>query len=173
LQWDNTAGGYFLRAFNLTARRQYYPALMAANPSFFVTHIQYGDYQYDGSDDRYEYGNNEGCPQSDFHVAQDNNYANSPDLKGTAWYPGQIQSGNANGSTEGAYWWDIWALGLSPDTNDNCPVSTSGQLPSTYGVFDPIDQNNPSALGLWKPDFFARWNGTTFVHQNGYFSNVP
>jgi hypothetical protein len=173
LQWDNTAGGYFLRAFNLAARRQYYPALMTANTSFFVTHIQYGDYQYNGSDDRYEYGNNEGCPQSNFHVAQDNNYANSPDLKSTAWYPGQIQSGNANGSTQGAYWWDIWALGLSPDTNDNCPVTSSGQLPSTYGMFDPIDQNNPSGLGLWKPDFFTQWSGTTFVHQNGYFSNVP
>ncbi len=156
LQWDETAGGYFLRSFNLAARRQFYPTLMASNPSFFVTHIQYGDYQYFGSDSHNVYDNNEGCNQSEFHNGQDNGgFYNGNDLRGTAWYPGMIQKTGGDGTTPGAYWWDIWALGLTPDTNDHCPLPAYGSLPSTYGMFGAVDQNNPSALGLWKPISFS------------------
>lgn len=175
LQWDNTAQGFFLRAFNLTARRQFYPALMANNSNYFVTHIQYGDYQYFGSDDHNVYNSDQGCTQSAFHDAQDNDYAgNYVALKGTAWYPGNLQSGKANGSTAGIWWWDIWALGLTPGTNDQCPLPASGVLPSSFGMFDPINQNSTTGLGLWKPYFFERWTGTVYPHQNQYFGgNVP
>lgn len=74
-QWDSTAGGYFLRAFNLTARRQFYPTLMASNPNFFVSHIQYGGYQHFDSDSRNVYNNDQGCDQSEFHNGQDNSDA--------------------------------------------------------------------------------------------------
>ncbi len=40
-------------------------------------------------------------------------------------------------------------------------------------MFDAINQNNPPALGLWKPHFFQRAGLTTFTHQNQYFNNVP
>ncbi len=174
LQWDSTAGGYFLRAFNLTARRQFYPTLMAGNPFFFVTHIQYGDYQYYGSDDRNVYNTTDTCTQSEFHNGQDNGgFYNGDDLRGTAWYPGVIQSSKGDGANPGAYWWNIWALGETPDTNDQCPLPSYGMLPNTFGMFDPVDQNNPSALGLWKPYFFQRAGLKPILHQNEYFNNVP
>jgi len=147
---------------------------MAGSPAFFVTHIQYGDYQYDGSDSRNVYNGDEGCAQSEFHNGQDNGgFYNGGDLRGTAWYPGVIQSSNGDGVNPGAYWWDIWALGITPATNDQCPLPSYGMLPSTFGMFDPVDQNNPSALGLWKPYFFQRAGLTLFLHQNEYFNNVP
>jgi hypothetical protein len=174
LQWDSAAQGYFLRAFNITARRQYYPKLLSANNNFFVTHITYGDYQYFGSDSRNVYNGDNQCNQSDFHNGQDHGgFYNNLDYRGTAWYPGIIQSSSGQGQNPGAYWWDIWALGLSPNTNDHCPDPPYGSLPSTFGMFDPIDQNSTTGLGLWKPYFFGNWQGTRFTHQNGYFNNVP
>jgi hypothetical protein len=176
LQWDNAAQGYFLRAFNLTARRQYYPALIKVNSSFFVNHISYGDYQYFGSDNRNIYNGDEGCTQSDFHQGQDNGgFYEGGDFRGTAWYPGVIQSRSGDGANPGAYWWDIWALGLSPETNDHCPDPHGGygNLPNTFGMFDKIDQNSTTGLGIWKAKFFNRWTGRILAHNNSYFGHVP
>lgn len=124
LIWDPSATAIFLRAFDLTTRRQFYPLLMHNNPDFFVTHIQYADDHYYGSDDDYNYGSHDyGCSISVFHQAQDNlkkpGYDDDgEDLRGTAWWPGVLQQND--GGNRGAYWWDIWALG-DHDTNGQCP----------------------------------------------------
>jgi hypothetical protein len=174
MQWDSAAQGYFLRAFNLTARRQYYPLLLQANPNFVVYHVQYGDYQYNGDDSHNVYNGDDQCTQSIFHNAQDSGgYFNGQDLRGTAWYPGVLQSSNGQGLSPGAYWWDIWALGYLDTTNQYCPAPDYGALPNTFGMFDPMDQNSTSGLGLWKPYVFGRWTGATTQNNNEYFSSVP
>jgi len=180
LTWDPTATSIFLRAFDLTTRRQFYPLLMHNNQDFFVVHIQYGDDHYYGSDSDYAYLGSRGCPISKFHEAQDNlvtpGYDNDgEDMRGTAWWPGALQSNSGGGSHPGAYWWDIWALGLGPGTNDHCPEPGSGALPNTYGMFDRIateDTYESNGLGLWKP-YILEYRWQLLVHQNEYFSNAP
>ena len=86
-----------------------------------------------------------------------------------------IQSRSGDGANPGAYWWDIWALGLSPETNDHCPDPHGGygNLPNTFGMFDKIDQNSTTGLGIWKAKFFNRWTGRILAHNNSYFGHVP
>jgi hypothetical protein len=167
LQWDTTASGTFLRGFNLTTRRQFYPKLIGANTNFFVVHIPYADDHYYGSDGDYAYNGGSGCAISRFHQAQDTGDSR---FSGTGWYPGLLQ---VNGNHPGYYWYDIWALGETNATNDHCPDPTQTPMPSTYGMFDAINQNNPAGLGLWKPYFFERYSGTRLSDPNEFFSNVP
>jgi hypothetical protein len=178
LEWDNTASGYFLRGFNLAARRQYYPALMANNSKFFITHIPFADNHYYGSDSDYMYGNNDSCSIENFHDAQQQGgYNNGHDYRGTAWYPGVIQHNPGPPDSDspnypGAYWWDIWALGLSPETNDHCPDPEATTLPSTYGMFDPmaaVDAYTTSGLGIWKPYLYQYYGFKTYLNPNAYF----
>jgi hypothetical protein len=169
LQWDDSASGYFLRAFNLTARRQYYPALMR-NSNFWIGHISYANPSYYPNDNQYYYDNNDGCGLGRIQRGQE---SNDPAFAGVAWYPGVIQSTNGNEKNPGAYWWDVWAFG-SPAINAKCPDGQSGTLPGTFGMFDPIDQNNPSALGLWKPYFFQRSGLKIYPNSNPYYNgNEP
>jgi hypothetical protein len=169
LQWDDSASGYFLRAFNLTARRQYYPALMV-NSNFFIAHDLYASPTYQPNDNLYVWGNNNGCG---IDLIQKGQEANTPLYSGTAYYPSVIQAGQSpdNSKVPNAYWWDVWALGLVGETTAQCPDGvTAGGLPGTFGMFDPIDQNNTSALGLWKPYFFQRSGLTTYPEPNKYYS---
>jgi hypothetical protein len=167
LQWDTTASGTFLRGFNLTTRRQFYPKLIGANTNFFVVHISYADDHYYGSDGDYAYNGGSGCAISRFHQAQDTGDSR---FSGTGWYPGLLQ---VNGNYPGNYWYDIWALGQTNETNDHCPDPTQTPMPSTYGMFDAVNQNNPAGLGLWKPYFFEQYSGTRLSDPNEFFSNVP
>ena len=48
LVWDPTATSVFLRAFDITTRRQFYPTLMRANPNYLIAYVKYGDVQYQG-----------------------------------------------------------------------------------------------------------------------------
>ena len=179
LTWDPVATSMFLRAFDLTTRRQYYPLLMRDNSDFFVTHIRYGDTQYYGRDDHFKWGNDEGCDQSKFHEAQDNLTGyddDGEDLRGTAWWPGllQVSQGPSDDPhNPPAYWWDIWALGEGPGTNDHCPEPGQGPLPNTYGMFDPItigDTTETNGLGLWKP-YILQYGGWahTYLDFNAYY----
>ena len=179
LTWDPVATSMFLRAFDLTTRRQYYPLLMRDNSEFFVTHIRYGDTQYYGRDDHFKWGNDAGCDQSKFHEAQDNltGYDDEgEDLRGTAWWPGRLQVSQGTSDdphNPPAYWWDIWALGEGPATNDHCPDPNVGALPNTYGMFDPItngDTTQTNGLGLWKP-YILQYGGWAHVYLdfNAYY----
>jgi hypothetical protein len=178
LVWDPSATSIFLRAFDLATRRQFYPTLMRSNPNFFVTRVKYGDVQYDGRDDHNTYENHEQCDQSRFHVAQDNltGFDNEgEDMRGTAWWPGVQQVSNGGNSDDPhhppAYWWDIWALGLGPETNNHCPIPSYGSLPSTYGMFDPVaadDAYQTNGLGLWKP-YILQYTWTPQVVFNSYY----
>jgi hypothetical protein len=110
---------------------------MRYNPTFFITHIRYGDIQYYGRDDKLHWGHNQdsNCDQSKFHEAQDNlqspGYADDgEDLRGTAWWPGYLQSSQGTSDDPHhppAYWWDVWALGLGPETNDHHPAANASQ----------------------------------------------
>jgi hypothetical protein len=176
--WDDAASGYFLRGFDLAARRQYYPALMANNPKFFITHIRFSDNHFYGSNDDYVYGNSNGCSIENFHDAQEQGgHLNGKDYRGTAWYPGVIQHDPGAPDSDspnypGAYWWDIWALGLSPETNGECPDPGESSLPSTRGMFDPmaaVDAYTTSGLGLWKPYLYQYYGFASHLHSNAYF----
>jgi hypothetical protein len=177
LVWDPSAAGTFLRAFDLTTRRQFYPLLMHSNSNFFITRIKYSDTVYLGRDDHTNFGNNNQCDQSRFHQAQDNltGYDNQGvDLRGTAWWPGVLQVSSGPGSDSHnppAYWWDVWALGEGPGTNNRCPIPDYGFMPDTYGMFDPIDNTDnyqTNGLGLWKPYIF-QYHWQPQVVFNSYY----
>jgi hypothetical protein len=95
-------------------------------------------------------------------------------MRGTAWWPGFLQTRSGSGNYPNDYWWDIWALGQYGNTDDNCP-NYNHKLPSTFNMFDPIDFNNPqsSGLGLWKPYVFQYAGFPSIGHSNVYFNNVP
>jgi hypothetical protein len=99
---------------------------------------------------------------------------NNPTYAGAAWYPGVLQGAQSpDGSkTPNAYWWDVWALGTYDATNSKCPDGSSDSpLPSSFGMFDPINPNNTGALGIWKPYFFERSGITTIPQDNGCYDN--
>ena len=185
LSWDPLATSFFLRAFDLATRRQFYPQLINGSQNYFAGHIQYADYQYFGSDsgDRYQDSHNNDCLISEFHSAWDNlanpgfyvdDSGGKHDLTTTAWWPGALQTSSGDGAYPGHYWWDVWAFQqLNHDTHE-CPDINSYR-PSTFGMFDPIDFNNPqsSGLGLWKPYTLQYVITPLHVHQNSVYANLP
>jgi hypothetical protein len=164
LVWDPTATGTFLKAFDLSTRRRYYPLLMAANSEFFVTHIENVDFTYHTQSTQHQ------CQFEYFPNAQDANYiGKSSDqlqdfsqMTGTAWLPGTIFN-----STK-TYEWDTWALGEGPHSSDGCPLPNSfisDALPNMYGMFLPITSNESggtSGFGLWRPYVF-RYGGFKLI----------
>lgn len=183
ISWDPLATSFYLRAFDLATRRQFFPQLMNGSKNYFITHIYYADYQYYGSDTHYVDTHGNGCSIETFHSAQDNlqnpgyyvdDNGNLQDMRGTAWWPGFLQTRSGSGNYPNDYWWDIWALGQYGNTDDNCP-NYRHNLPNTFNMFDPIDFNNPqsSGLGLWKPYIFQYAGFPSIGHSNANFPNVP
>ena len=142
------------------------------NSNFFIAHDIYANPDYVPHDSLYVQAgtNSSGCGLDLIQQGQQNN---DPTYAGAAWYPGVLQVTQArdNSKTPNAYWWDVWALGASGETNPACPDGNVSQLPSSFGMFDPIDPNNTSALGIWKPYFFERSGIKTDAEDNGYYDN--
>lgn len=167
LVWDPTATGTFLKAFDLSTRRRYYPLLMAANSEFFVTHIENVDFTYHTQSTQND------CQFKYFPNAQDANYiGKSSDqlqdfsqMTGTAWLPGTISNFTKT------YEWDTWALGQGPHSSDGCPLPNSfisDALPNTYGMFLPITNNQSggtSGFGLWRPYVFQYGGFKLITHD--------
>jgi hypothetical protein len=176
LVWDPSATSVFLRAFDLTTRRKFFPLLMNNSGNYWVTHILYVDDHYYASDGDFVWGHNEKCETPDFSNSQFYSYTNGYEgFKGTAWWPGVLQSSSGSGNYPTQYWRDIWVLGGS-NTDERCPnPNVLGSLPSTFGMFDPIsmDSNfNTNGLGLWKPYVF-QYTFSNKLNSNNWFSNVP
>jgi len=177
LVWDPLATSTFLRGFDLTTRRHFFPLLMRDSTHFWITHIMYSDDHYYASDDDFTWSGG-GCGISDFSKAQLYSYGNGYEkFKGTSWYPGVIQRPGHDGSHPGAYWRDIWALGSGiTNTNEHCPnPNAHGGLPNTFGMFDPAavgENSTTNGLGLWRP-YVYQYVFTPKQNYNPYFSDVP
>jgi hypothetical protein len=183
LSWDPSATSFYLRAFDLATRRQFYPQLINGSKNYFVGHIKYADWQYYGSDSDYQDSHGDDCHIDQFHSAQDNLtnpgiYVDSTggqhDLRTTTWLPGALQSPGQAGSKPNAYWWDIWAFQQYHDNTHECPDNESYR-PPTFGMFDPIDFNNPqgNGLGLWKPYVLQYVLTDLHLHKNLNYDNLP
>ena len=65
-------------------------------------------------------------------------------------------------------WWDAWFLGPS-GYDTTCP-SPGDLLPSPgFHLFDPVDPNNSTPLGIYKPWFYQRSGGHVsdlYFHSN-------
>jgi hypothetical protein len=172
LQWDDTASGDFLLRFNLTARRVYYQALLK-DSNFFIAHDVYAGSTYIPNNNDYVQAdtNSSGCNISAFESNQVASGTPNPTYAGTAWFPNMValQSQSGSDKSPNTFWWDVWALGVSPGTVAQCPNLNSGSLPSSFGMFDPIDPNNTGALGIWKPYFFERSGLTLYNEDNSYY----
>ena len=64
--------------------------------------------------------------------------------------------------------WSSWAPVYTKNKSDTCPFTDT--LPATFGLFDPLDQDNPDALGVYRVWWFTRRQDqrrdrTRFVHQ--------
>jgi hypothetical protein len=169
LVWDPTATGTFLKAFDLSTRRRYYPLLMASNSRFFVTHIEGVDTAY------HTQTVHDQCQFEHFPNAQDANYVgvssnhgqDYSQMTGTAWLPGTI---DPSGASNNRYEWDVWAIGLGPKSSDGCPLPNSfisDDLPNMYGMFLPItstDSGGTSGFGLWRPYVFEYGGFNRITH---------
>jgi hypothetical protein len=139
-------------AFNLTARRQFYPALMSGSGNFTVTQVKYARMQYDRSDD-----DGAGFDLSRFAKGQDEHDSR---FAGVGWYPGVLQNANPYGNRNpNSYWWNMW--GWSTATRAARRIAWL-QLVTAVAErlrdVHPVDTVQPTSLGLWKPYFPAQWH---------------
>lgn len=182
LSWDPLATSFYLRAFDLATRRQFYPQLINGSQQYFASHIKYADWQYNGSNSDYHDSHGNDCKIDQFHAAWDNlsnpgiyvDSSGQHDLTTTAWWPGALQSPGQAGNQPGSYWWDIWAFQELNSNTHECPDSESYR-PTTFKMFDPVNLNDPtnSGLGLWKPYVLQYIITPLHVHKNQNYDNLP
>jgi hypothetical protein len=155
LPWDGSAAGLMLQAYDLAARRQMYTKLLA--PTYTVEHYQNGDVT----------GN-----RGDAHGYADCELWNFMDNNNSEWW-GFWPNTKVDGPTSGLdqpppgrskpdlapqdLWWDLWLI-VQNEHVKKCPDSgdTDASNPTLFHMFDPIDPNDSTPLGIYKPWFFHR-----------------
>jgi hypothetical protein len=69
-------------------------------------------------------------------------------------------------------WWDAWFLGPN-GYNTTCP-SPGDLLPSPgFQLFDPVDPNNSTPLGIYKPWFYQRSGFVITWQNNTQYDDYP
>jgi hypothetical protein len=148
--WDSNATGMLLEGYDRLVQRNLYTKLIMVNSQIDFFYL-ITDQSFIGDT---EYANDE-CTWKEQNIDPYWQLASEPLL----FYP----SGKAN--TDGRQGnrccnyphdsnWGIWALIFNGNSQDTCTVSDP--QPSTFGLFQPLDPNNPSALGMYRLWFFTR-----------------
>ncbi|MGH8064793.1 MAG: hypothetical protein ACRERE_06040 [Candidatus Entotheonellia bacterium] len=137
IPWDSTASGILLQSYDRRVSREYYTQLLQAN-----TVVQIVPY----TNDHLPVGNTRTTDAQDIcdweTFVQEN-----PQL---LYYPNGLQNDDEN-DTHGTdypydYQWGMWTLIFSQYQDESCP-GNKHPFPSTFGLFEPLDPNNPEALG--------------------------
>jgi hypothetical protein len=160
--------GDFVAVLHTRVSREYYTQLLQANTVQPNTVVQIVPY----TNDHLPVGNtyttdaNDICDWETF--VQDN-----PQL---LYYPNGSVNDDKNDThaTNGVneypydYQWGMWTLIFAQYQNESCP-GNKHPFPSTFGLFDPLDPNNPEALGTYRLWFYTREN-VPIINNN---QNVP
>jgi hypothetical protein len=179
LVWDSGATGKVLKAFDLTARRQFLRTLLPAG--YVVNH-----FQYDAPGVNPGFGNvflpnaQEGsslptptdpdeCNNYDFMNYQMEGNPTDPTTRQTTasymYLPGAPMDGpgvplqNAANIYPFDLWWDLWTITESQYGSSICADTENTPTNSLFlntGMFMPIDPGNPNTLGLYKVWLFER-----------------
>ncbi len=151
LPWDSNAAGYLLQAYDRTIQREFYTKLIQSNAQ--VIYYPYvTDQSYIGDTG---YGSGNEC----FYEQQNvDPYWQLPSVSLLFYPSGAPNTDTNNGNRCCAYPhdydWAIWALVYSQNNSDDCPMSDT--QPSTFGLFEPLDPNNPDTLGTYRLWFYTR-----------------
>ncbi len=159
LPWDSNASGLLLRSYNRVILREFYTKLLHS-----VAQVNYYPYTSDHafSTDTFKPGKSVEayCSYStgNYNVDPYWGLATVPVL----FYP----SGTANTDTNPNdghhtnypydYAWGTWGLVFNEHSSDLCPMSHTQPDTTQFGLFTPLDPNNPNSLGAYRLWFFTR-----------------
>ena len=172
LPWDSNASGLLLRSYDRVILREFYTELLKA-----VAQVNNYPYTSDHafSTDTFKPGNSVQayCSYStgSFDVDPYWNLATVPVL----FYPsGQPNSDNNPNDGDGTnypydYAWATWGLVFNQHSSDRCPMYHTQPNTTQFGLFTPLDPNNPNSLGAYRLWFFTRKGYT----QNQYNDVQP
>jgi hypothetical protein len=189
MPWDNTAALSLLPAYDRVIRREFYTSLISANTliNYYPT-VAVGPFNEntDFSDSDVSSGFKL-CHYQDSsinpywgRVFGQNGQAN--DEVGVLFYPngtpdtlGSLSIYN-NNHYPYDFIWSSWALVYAKNKSDTCPFTDT--LPATFGLFDPLDPDNPDALGAYRLWWFTRnsYLGTNpaaddYTHSDGVWGS--
>ncbi len=181
LSWSTDATGKLLKTFDLTTRRQFLRTLLPAgytvshfsyaspglNPGFGTDFLPDGPRNYEGND-----GNYIAFDHCNYYQFMQNQAAGNPTDPSTRqsfasymFIPGAPISGPGLGTgTVHRYpfdvWWDLWTIQESQvGANDPCADTNNMPMNGLFistGMFQPLDPDNPNALGFYKVWLFQR-----------------
>ena len=147
LPWDATAAGYLVQAYDVRVSREFYHKLLKLNNSIMIN-----PYIGDTITPVMTYGtDNDTCDWPSF-------FSNNPQL---LYYPNGLVNNdqNGNGTTfPHDFQWGAWTLVENEHLGDECP-GNNHPFPSTFGLFQPLDPGNSSALGDYRYWFYTRLPG--------------
>jgi hypothetical protein len=154
IAWDSTASGILLQSYDTRVSREYYTQLLQAN-----TVVQVVPYTGDSiSVEETFTTSNDLCDWGSF-IQQ------NPQL---LYYPNGFVNNDDN-DPNGTdypydYQWGMWTLVFAQYQNESCP-GNNHPFPSTFGLFEPLDPNNPEALGTYRLWFYTRENFPTVINN--------
>jgi hypothetical protein len=158
--WDATASGLLLRGYDRLVRRNLYTNLIKANAE-----VTYYSYTSDESFNHDTYDTDHVCFWSQYQIDPYWQQGTRPNL----FYPSGAPNTDTNPGNRCCdyphdYDWAIWALVFTNNNGESCAVDSA--QPSPFGLFDPLDLNNPDALGSYRLWFFTREGYVTNPNHN-------
>lgn len=169
--WDNSASFLLMKAYDRVIRREFYTTLLQANTQITV------------------FGPASAGPRNTntWHRTQDTAVCRYDETTINPYY-GRVFSGSGSGAQQlpmlfypsgqpnrilgtsnrfpNDYEWSVWVLVLAKNASDLCPFSDP--LPGTYGLFDPLDPDDDTALGSYRLWWFTRNPGFTVYAPPDY-----
>ena len=159
LPWDSNASGSLLRSYNRVILREFYTKLLQS-----VAQVEHYPYTSDHafSTDTFKPGNSVQayCSYStgNYNVDPYWSSATVPVL----FYPsGVANTDNNPNDGDGTnypydYAWATWGLVFNQHSSDRCPMSHAQPNTTQFGLFAPLDPNDPNSLGAYRLWFFTR-----------------
>ncbi len=172
LPWDSNASGLLLRSYNRVILREFYTKLLQS-----VAQVNYYPYTSDHSfsTDTFKPGNSVQayCSYSTGNYGVDPywNLATVPVLFYPSGAPNTDSNPNDGDGTNYPYdyAWGTWGLVFNEHSSDRCPMSHAQPNTTQFGLFAPLDPNDPNSLGAYRLWFFTRKGYT----QNTYTDVQP
>ena len=164
LPWDSNASGLLLRSYNRVILREFYTKLLQS-----VAQVNYYPYTSDfaTSTDTFNSAVNVSslCLYRTGGFGVDP-YWNIPTVPVLFYPSGQANPDNStndpyNKNYPRGYGWATWGLVFNPHSSDKCPMSHTQPDTTQFGLFTPLDPNNPNSLGAYRLWWFTRNNYKT------------
>ena len=159
IPWDNSASFLLMKAYDRVIRREFYTSLLQANAQ--ITVFEQASAGPFNTNTWHAIDNTAAChyDQTTINPYYGRVYSGSgssaqqlPILFYPSGQPNTLFS--ASNSYPYDYSWSVWALVLSKNGTDLCPLSDP--QPGTFGLFDPLDPDDAGGLGAYRLWWFTR-----------------